>query len=98
MQIDYLRFTPRMMHDEGDWLAICDELRMAANGRSEAQARQKLSVTIQTFCRALRRKNELERAFKESGLQTGVVDIPLTVRPEELIVPLEAYSAEAVTA
>ena len=82
-----LRWTPLVSVDaHGSYTAICDELGLAAMGSTEEEAKISLKRTVESFCNALRRKNLLSQALKESGI--SVQEFPLEHEPNEMVLDL----------
>ena len=66
--ISRIAFEPEIREENGFYMAICHELKVAAPGDSVDEAMVRLMSTLRTLFANLRRKGLLERTLTESGI------------------------------
>ena len=83
-----VKFIPRINRGDNMVTVFCDELGLAASAATEHEAFDRLSQTIQSFGRALQRKDQRlwERALRESEINWESVAVD--AKPGELVVDI----------
>jgi predicted RNase H-like HicB family nuclease len=68
--ITRIRFTPEIREEDGFFIAICHELKVAAPGQSAEEATARLMSTLRVLFANLRRKDLLMDTLSQSGIMT----------------------------
>ena len=74
--ISRIAFEPEIREENGFYMAICRELKVAAPGDSADEAVTRLMSTLRTLFASLRRKGLLARALEEAAIPYSSITVP----------------------
>jgi len=74
--ISRIAFEPEIREENGFYMAICHELKVAAPGDSADEAVTRLMSTLRTLFASLRRKGLLARALEEAAIPYSSITVP----------------------